>query len=293
MTRWIDLHSHSVASDGTDTAADIVNKAAQIGLSALSLTDHDTTSAIAEATAAGAAHGVEIIPGIEISARFDTSGTLHILGYFINPLDNALQKGLEEYRAARNLRNPKIVEKLRACGLDITYDEVVAEAKGGVVGRPHIALVLHKRGYVRSIDEAFGKYLTRGARAYVEKDSFPPEHAIDLIRSAGGVAVLAHPTFLYLKNSKEEKFFERLAQAGLGGVETYYSSHTEEDTRHYEALAKRYSLATTGGSDFHGKNKPDIQLGFGFGKLRVPYEVLDSLRAKIPPHPALPRKGGA
>ncbi len=281
MAKYIDLHTHSLASDGTFSASDVVKKAAEIGLAAMALTDHDTTSAIEQAKAAGAQYGVEIIQGIEISARFDAAGTLHVLGYFIQPSDAGLQKGLEQYRAARDTRNPKIVEKLRSCGIDITYEEVVAEAKG-VVGRPHIASVLFKKGYVSSMDDAFVKYLKRGGRAYVEKDSVPPEYAIKLIREAGGVAVLAHPTFLYLKGATEEKFFERLVQAGLGGVETYYSSHSQDDTRHYEDMAKRYDLVATGGSDFHGQNKPDIQLGFGFGKLRVPYEVLDRLREKIP-----------
>lgn len=282
MTRSIDLHTHSVASDGTWKAHDLVRKAAEIGLAAMALTDHDTTAAVAEAQAAGKQYGVEIIPGIEISGTFELSGTLHILGYYVNPADPALQAGLAEFRATRDERNPKIIEKLRNCGFDITYDEVLAVANGGVVGRPHIASVLLKKGYVSSIDQAFVRYLKRGGKAYVEKDTFPPEKAIDLIRGSGGVAVLAHPKFLFLKHQDEEKFVERLAASGLGGIETRYSSHTEEDTKHYLDLTKRYNLVATGGSDFHGANKPDIHLGVGFGKLQIPYEILDELKAKIP-----------
>ncbi len=281
-TRFIDLHSHSTASDGTWKAEAVVQKAAEIGMTALALTDHDTTAALPEVTEAGRRYGVEIIPGIEISARFDLKGTLHILGYFIQAEDAGLQKGLADFRAARDLRNPRIIEKLRACGIDITYEEVLAKANGAVVGRPHIASVMVDKGVVRTNDDAFVHYLKRGGKAYVEKDTLPPEHAIDLIRNAGGVAVLAHPSYLFLKAKEEDAFFERLAAAGLGGVETYYSSHNEEDTRHYLEMAKRYDLVATGGSDFHGANKPDIQLGFGFGKLRVPYEVLDALRERIP-----------
>ena len=282
MSRFIDLHTHSVASDGSWKADDLVRECARIGLAAMSLTDHDTTAAISEAVSAGKQVGLEVIPGIEISGKFDTSGTLHILGYFLDPADEALQKGLEGFRSARDTRNPKIIDKLRGCGMDITYEEVIAEANGAVVGRPHIASVLLQKNYVRSVDEAFEKYLRRGGRAYVEKDTLPPEHAIGLIRAAGGVPVLAHPTFLYLKGAKEEKFFQRLVDAGLGGVETYYSRHSQDETRHYLDMAKRFDLAPTGGSDFHGKTKPEIQLGTGFGNLQVPYEVLDQLRSRVP-----------
>ena len=282
MSRCIDLHTHSVASDGSWKAADLVQHCAKIGLAAMSLTDHDTTGALADAMKAGKECGLEIIPGIEISGKFDASGTLHILGYFLDPADEALQKGLEGFRSARDMRNPKIIDKLRACGMDITYDEVLVEANGAVVGRPHIASVLLKKNYVRTVDEAFTKYLKRGGRAYVEKDTLPPEHAISLIRGAGGVAVLAHPSYLFLKGAKEQQFFERLVAAGLGGVETYYSRHSQDETRHYLDMAERYDLVPTGGSDFHGKTKPEIQLGIGLGKLQVPYEVLDQLRSRVP-----------
>ncbi len=280
--RFVDLHTHSVASDGSWKACDLVRKASEIGLAAMALTDHDTTAAIGEAVAAGKELGVEIIPGIEISGRYDENGTLHILGYFIDPTRAALQKGLEDFRATRDLRNPKIVDKLRACGMDITLEDVLTEANGAVVGRPHIASVMLKKNYVRSIEDAFSKYLKRGGRAYVEKDTLPPEHAIGLIRAAGGVAVLAHPTFLYLKPAAEKKFFQRLVDGGLGGVETYYSRHNEQDTRHYLDMAKHYDLVPTGGSDFHGATKPDVHLGIGLGNLKVPYEVLDQLRARVP-----------
>ena len=279
--RFVDLHTHSVASDGSWNARDLVRKASEIGLAAMALTDHDTTAAIDEAVAAGKELGVEIIPGIEISGRYDANGTLHILGYFIDPTSAALQKGLEDFRATRDLRNPKIVDKLRACGMDITLEDVLAEANGAVVGRPHIASVMLKKNYVSSIEDAFSKYLKRGGRAYGEKDTLPREHAIGLIRAAGGVAVLAHPTFLYLKPAAEEKFFHRLVDGGLGGVETYYSRHNEKDTHHYLELAKRYDLVPTGGSDFHGATKPDVHLGIGLGNLKVPYEVLDRLRARV------------
>ncbi len=280
MERWIDLHIHSLASDGTWTAQAIVQKAAALGLAAVSIVDHDTMAATADAMEAGRQYGVEVIPGVEISAKWDKTGTLHILGYFCRGADAGLQKGLDEYRRARDIRNPKIVDKLRLCGIDIVYEEVAAQAPGEIIGRPHIAAVLLKKGYVASIEQAFAKYLKRGARAYVEKDTVPPKQAIDLIRSAGGVAVLAHPKFLYLKEAQERQFIEELAAAGLGGIEAYYPGHTPEDAKRYVELAGYYDLALTGGTDFHGDNKPEVQIGTGFGELKVPEEILEGLRAR-------------
>jgi predicted metal-dependent phosphoesterase TrpH len=181
---------------------------------------------------------------------------------------------------ARSQRNPKIIKKLQGLGIKITYDEVVTASGGGQVGRPHFARVLMEKGYVKTIGEAFEKYLKNGGAAYVEKERFSPVDCITLIHKAGGVAVLAHPFTLYLSLEELDQLLGQLTSTGLDGLEVYYSVHTHEQTAQYGQLARKWRLVATGGSDFHGEYKPRIDLGVGTGNLQVPYSALEELKRR-------------
>jgi len=276
----VDLHVHSTHSDGTLTPARLVEEAMWAGLTALALTDHDTISGNDEFLAAGAARGLHVIAGVEISAQYENpeldgsrDGEMHILGYFPhwNPATAAKLAPLSRIRSARNERNPKIIARLQTLGCNLSYDEVVALAGNEVVGRPHIAAVLVAKGYAKNSQDAFNRYLAKGAPAYVPKAIFPQRDAVQLIAQAGGLPVLAHPKLLGITSIKLlEQIVESLIDAGLRGIEAYYSSHQPADVECYLAIAQRYGLLVTGGSDFHGANKPRIQLGRGFGSLNVP-----------------------
>lgn len=275
----IDLHTHSTVSDGTYTPAELVWYAKEKGLQVIALTDHDSIDGIAEAEAVGRKVGVEVIPGVELSTEFP-EGAMHLLGLFVDRTAPSLLRRLAVFQAARRERNPKIVKKLREIGFKITEEEVSAAAGCGQAGRPHFARVLMEKGYVQSIAEAFEKYIGDGGLAYVKKPQPSPEAGIALIHEAEGVAVLAHPNTLRLPVEKLGPLFERLAQAGLDGIEVYYSTHTSEETARYERLAAEWNLAKSGGSDFHGEHKPQIDLGVGRGTLRVPYSLLEDLRRR-------------
>jgi predicted metal-dependent phosphoesterase TrpH len=275
----IDLHAHTTASDGTLSPAELVDLAEQAGLKALAVTDHDTLDGLPEALARGKEISIEVIPGVEISAEFKP-GTMHILGYLIDYQSGPLADKLERLQQARRDRNPQIVAKLNGLGMEISMDEIVARAGGGQIGRPHFAKVLMDKGYVGSVQEAFDRYLAKGGAAYVDKFRFTPQEAIELIHRAGGVAVLAHPFTLRLSDEDLDSTLADFKDAGLDGLEVYYSEHTPDMSRAYVALAEKYSLAPSGGSDFHGNNKDKIKLGTGLGDLRVPYSFLTGLKKR-------------
>ena len=279
---WVDLHTHSKASDGTLTPTDLVRLAKQQGLSALALTDHDTIAGAAEAALAARCEGIDFLPGIEISAEFPQPGTLHILGYGIDPQSASLQLMTRELIDGRDTRNPKIIDRLRQIGVPITMEEVETQAAGGVVGRPHIAAVLLKKGLVSSIKQAFDVYLGHGGSAYFDKERLSPARAIGMIHDAGGVAVVAHPSQLRTENDAQlERVIKDLIDLGLDGIEVLHSDHSETQIKKYTELADRYRVLKTGGSDFHGMNKPKISLGRA-GDHRVPREWFDALCNAIP-----------
>lgn len=277
----IDLHTHTTASDGSLTPTELIRHAVSKELAAIAVTDHDCVDGVEEALAEGRRQGIEVIPGLEISAEFDR-GTMHILGFFVDWKQEPLRRRLFELQEARRLRNPKITKKLQEHGLEITYEEVVAASGGGQVGRPHFAKVLVQKGYAASMEEAFEKYLKKGAPGYVEKFRFSPQESIALIHEAGGVAVLAHPFTLGLKTTEmENNLLTELTRMGLDGIEVYYSQNAPEDTIHSLRLCETFGLLPTGGSDFHGAHKPGIDLGVGKGDLQVSYELLEALRKKF------------
>ncbi|MBX9658502.1 MAG: PHP domain-containing protein [Nitrospiraceae bacterium] len=276
----IDLHLHTTHSDGSQTPAEVVRLAHEAGVSALAITDHDITTGLPEAIAAGQALGIEIIPGIEISSRHGES-ELHVLGYFLRWEDAQLNERLMTLRESRHRRNPKIIELLQAAGIDITYDEVRAVAGSDSVGRPHIARVLMDKKVVTTAKEAFDRFLAEGKAAYVPRDLPAPVDAIRWIKDAGGLAVLAHPTWVKTTEGTLTDLARQLKEQGLDGVEVHYSTHTPRQTRTYLSLAKQLGLLVTGGSDFHGMTKPDIEVGIGKGSLHVPDHLLPKLKDAV------------
>ena len=273
----IDLHLHTTYSDGSLPPAEVLGLARKAGVSALAITDHDIVDGIPEAIEAGAHLGIEVIPGIEISSRYGEN-ELHMLGYFLDWKDSSLSSRLVQLRASRHRRNPRIIEKLNELGLDLTYEEVKALAGTESIGRPHIARVLMAKGYVRSAKEAFDRYLAEGAAAYVPRELPEPAEAIAWIRTARGIPVLAHPT--WVKESAEGLFglCDKLKAEGLGGIEVHYSTHKPQQTSQFLEIARRLDLLVTGGSDFHGLTKPDIEVGVGRGNLKVPEKLLEPLK---------------
>jgi len=281
---FVDLHCHSTASDGTDAPAAVARLAARSGLSGWALTDHDTVGGIAEAAAESARLGIDFVPGIEISAEFPHPGTMHILGYGIDANNPSLHELTRRLIEGRDNRNPKIVARLQELGVAITMEEVEAEAgrdhnAGAVVGRPHIAAILHRKGYVSSIKEAFNKYLAPGGLAYFDKERLAPPQAVRMIIDAGGIPVLAHPVQLGTTNDAQlETIVRGLMEHGLAGIEVIHSDHTAEQVERYTKLASRLEMLMTGGSDYHGSKKPGIELGVAGGR-RIPRRFLDALLA--------------
>ena len=278
----IDLHIHSVFSDGSLTPSQIIEKATRLGLRAISITDHDTLAGSLEAQTTGIPGHLAFVTGVEISAGlfepFANAGTCHMLGYFLDPQNAPLTQALAGLQQARRERNPRILERLAGLGIKIDYQDVVRASGGGQVGRLHIARVLLARGVVQTTDEAFERFLGRGGAAFVEKKSLPAPEAIALIRQAGGVSVLAHPSSLRMEDARLAALVGRLAAMGLGGLEVYYPNHGPDMVKKYRRLATEHHLAVTGGSDFHGDYKPKIEMGRGTGDLWVPFGVYEALR---------------
>jgi predicted metal-dependent phosphoesterase TrpH len=277
----IDLHSHSTASDGSDSPSEVVALAARAGLSALALTDHDTVEGLAEARAAAEVAGVRLIQGCELSCEVG-SATMHLLVYFLEDGPGPLQDKLAGLQEARADRNRRIVDVLQARGLDVTLEDILEEAGGGSVGRPHVAGVLLAKGYVQSVQEAFDVWLAKGRPAYLDRERLLPAEAIELAHASGAVTVLAHPTSLGYDGTALERFVAGLAADGLDGLECEYGRYPPELRARLRAMAERLGLAVTGGTDYHGRYKPDLDLGTGLGDLNVPDELLDALEARRP-----------
>jgi len=283
--RTIDLHCHSTFSDGTLTPTELAALAAKQELSAVALTDHDNFAGWEEFKAACLLQGVEPIEGVEISSIWEGAPerpkTVDILGYLFDPANPALAGKLAWMRRVRVDRNGMILEKLADLGILITREELAAEAGSEVIGRPHFAALMVRKGYCRTTKECFDLYLADNAKAWVPKARLSPVEAVELIRGAGGRPVIAHPYVLPLGTNEAawRAFLEPLCAAGLAGLECLYSEHTHEQTLFYKRLALSLGLIPTGGSDFHGGNRPGVSLGRGHGALRVSYDVLDQLRA--------------
>ena len=278
----IDLHIHSTASDGTLSPVEILRLAEKLELGAISITDHDTLKGSKCLLEAAASSDVRVLTGIEIStvspALHPVAGSFHILGYGIRLNDPELNQTLEILQQARENRNPFIINCLNAMGMDITIEEVIQTSGEAQIGRPHIAQLMIKKGFVKTINEAFDRYLGFNKPAYIDKYRLDCQKAIEMITAAGGIPVLAHPFLLGIKdNSRLESLVATLKEMGLQGIEVYYPARSLAYVEFYSQLARNHDLAITGGTDFHGALKPDIQLGYGKGDFFVPYSVYDLL----------------
>ena len=278
----IDLHSHTDRSDGTFTPQELVAEAVRVGLSALAITDHDTFQGYYDAVPFAAEAGLELICGIELSTRYQ-GNSVHLLGYFLHSAPSAeLQTWLAFLLENRRERNVRLIQKLQSLGVDITLAEVEARGKT-LTARPHFARVLMEKGYAKDVQNAFDLYLDESAKGYVQRHEVPMEDALERILKAGGIPSLAHPVRVAKNNwEKLAGYVEDLAGYGLRAVEVYHSDHSPENVSYYKSLADRNDLAVTGGSDFHGGNKPTISLGTGQrGNLNVPDSVLLDLKQLI------------
>lgn len=285
--RNIDLHVHSTFSDGSETTTELVELAIKAKLAAFALTDHDTTDGYKALYEAASKHNLglpkdeqlEVLPGVEISAAYK-KGDIHILGLLVDPNDsefNALLKSAEKERISRNI---KMIDNLKSIGLPILYEEIVAASPDSIITRAHFGKYLVDKGIVSDYPSAFEKYLGDDTPYYVARKFTSPKDAIEGIIKAGGVPVLAHPIIYKLPVPELEALVDTLISYGLRGIETIYSSHSKQDENYVRGLAKRKGLIITGGSDFHGKPKPAICLGIGRGNLRIPYSILETLRAE-------------
>jgi predicted metal-dependent phosphoesterase TrpH len=289
----VDLHCHSTFSDGTLTPTELAAEAKKRELVALALTDHDNLNGWSEFRQACEAQGIEPIPAVEISSTWtdapDRPRTIDVLGYFVDPDDHELTERLAWMLRVRRDRNGMILEKLNELGCPISREELAAEAGSDVIGRPHFASAMLKKGYVKTRQQAFDKYLADGAAAHVPKARILPTEAIALIRAAGGCPVLAHPGAYPIKREKDYRaLIEPMVEAGLTGIETYYPGHTAQQRDFFYKVAKESGLVPTGGSDFHGENRPDIYLGKGDGTVNVMYETVEALK-KLKPTPVKSR----
>lgn len=271
-----------------------MERAKQLGLKALALTDHDTVAGLGMLHAAGQAQNLETVSGVEISADF-AKGTMHMLGLFVDSRNQAFRAFLRQLAEGRQTRNPQIVKRLNELGMAVTMEEVEAEANvssagvigvspgGKSVGRPHIAAVLIRKGYVQTKQAAFDKFLAKGRPAYVPRSLASPEESIDQIRAALGLSILAHPPYLLASDDAEmEKIVGSLKNRGLDGIEVYFSTHTPQQTELCLRLAGKFDLLISGGSDFHGdpgRGGANVELGSGVsGNLCVQYELLQRLQ---------------
>ena len=278
----IDLHIHSTASDGSLTPADIIDHAQKLNLAAIAITDHDSVDGSKEALQIDIPPSLHFLTGVEISAAhppfFPGSGSFHILGYAIQLDYRDLNQALSKLQDARKNRNPEILKRLNKLGFRISLEEVNQEVGEGQLGRPHIAYAMAKKGFVASIEEAFDKYLGTDRPAYVDKYRIECQQAINLIRAAGGIPVLAHPSLLNIENDQKlDALLQNLIKIGLAGIEVYYPGHSPQQIRLYTELAEKYGLLITGGTDFHGSITPEIKMGSGTGDLFVPYNLYKEL----------------
>jgi len=280
----IDLHTHTDESDGTSTPGELVEAAGLIGLEALGISDHDTFAGYDLAVPLAREAGLDLVCGIELSTKWNQSAesrgrSVHILAYFLDGAPTQeFRDWLEGMAISRRDRNRRLAASLQALGMDVRIEEVEQRGRR-MAGRPHFAQLLLEKKYVATMQEAFDRYLAEGAEAYVERDEPSLEEGIAKILDAGGLPSLAHPVRLTRKADELEQTVKQMCRMGLRAIEVYHSDHGPRDVDLYVKLAGRFGLAITGGTDFHGANKPGLELGVGYGNVAVPRELLDFLRA--------------
>ena len=274
--RGIDLHTHSKCSDGTYSVKELMDYAHEKNLAAIALTDHDTVDGLDEASSYVKENypDMEFVPGIEFST-VEEGKDVHIVGLYIDHHNEEFKKKLGQFIDSRTVRNKKMCRKLsEEAGIPISYEELTGSFPGAVLTRAHYAKFMVDRGYAKSRNEVFDKYIGDNCPYYVEREKISPEEAISYVLEAGGVPVLAHPILYHLSDRKLDALVARLKNAGLKGIEAIYSTYSPSEERQIKELAAKYDLLISGGSDFHGANKPKIDLGIGMGKLFVPEDLL-------------------
>ncbi len=274
----VDLHTHSTASDGTYTPSELVDYAASKDLAAIALTDHDTVDGLEEAIRQGEKYPeLEVVPGIEYST-VRNGRDVHVVGLYIDYKSRTYRDSLQGFINSRIERNRKMCQKLTDAGMPITFEELVKENPGAVITRAHFGKLLLKKGYITSIKEAFDRFIGDHCPCYVPREKITPQMAIEQILSAGGVPILAHPVIYGLGKDALDELVHELKDAGLVGIEAIYGTYTAQDERDIKALAGKYDLLISGGSDFHGENKPHIDLGCGTGRMTIPFETLEQIK---------------
>ena len=285
--RAIDLHTHTCKSDGSYTPTELVDYAIEKNLAAVAITDHDSIEGLDEALAHAAAleerglPSVEVIPGIEFSTKYQKQD-VHIVGLYISYKEKVFQSALGGFVDSRTNRNRKMCENLQGAGIDITYERLLAMYPGAVITRAHYASYLLEHGYVKSRQDAFARYLGDHTKYFVPREKVTPSQAVELILQAGGIPSLAHPPLYHMGNDRLETLVSFLKEDGLMGIEVFYSTYSNQDVRDMQRLAEKYDLLVSGGSDFHGANKPGLDLGCGYGRLFVPEEALLKIKAALP-----------
>lgn len=279
--KLIDLHVHSTVSDGTYSPSELALYAKEKGLDTFALTDHDTIAGIDECQAKGQEIGVTVIPGIEFSADY-YGKEVHVLGYYIDHHNKPFIERLEALVKERNNRNLLMLQKLAAKGCMLTEADLVDSSNpNAIITRAHFAKALLEKGYINERSQAFSRYIGDGKPCFVPKARFTTKECIDLIHQVGGLAVLAHPMLYGYSKAEVTQMLRALKADGLDGVECLYSTHTQDETAHLMQVCANLKLFPTGGSDFHGKNKPNLDLGCGYGNLAVPFELLAPMQKKL------------
>ena len=276
--RPVDLHTHSTASDGTYTPAQLIDYAHEKGLAAIALTDHDTTTGLAEAMEAGAKYDdLEVIPGIEFRTDYE-GNDIHIVGLYMHFDDPEIQQRLQEFVDSRISRNRKMCRLLTEHGVPMDFDELQAAFPDSVITRAHYAAYMLEKGYIKSRQEAFDRYIGDNCECFVPREKITPAMAVKMVLDAGGVPILAHPILYGMSDGKLRTLVAELKDTGLVGIEAIYTTYTPADERQIRKIAEDYDLLISGGSDFHGENKQDIDLAVGYGKLFVPETVLEGIK---------------
>ncbi len=277
MEKLTDLHTHSTASDGTFSPSDVAALAKDAGLASVALTDHDTTDGLDEFMEAGKRLGIETIPGIELAAGYKNT-ELHIVGLFIDYNSSTLKESMEFIVNERNERNKKMIKALSRIGIEISLRELEENAGGNIITRAHYANVMVNRGYVKNKEEAFDRYISSGRPGYVKRETLTPKTCIEVIKKSGGIPVLAHATLYGYGYLEIHNLVGKLKGYGLMAMETIYSTYTPRQSEELRKICEYYKLMKSGGSDFHGLNKPDIKIGTGRGALKIPQSFADEMK---------------
>ena len=279
---FIDLHTHTTASDGAMRPEELVRYAESCGLDAVAITDHDSVAGLEEAHKASHGLAIEVIDGVELSAEYPAE--LHILGYFMDPYAAILQGAVAELQRWRGVRNGQMIDRLNELGFSITREDVLARKPGAdmaSIGRVHMALALVEKGYIATVQAAFDEYLTKTGKAYIERQRFSPQKSIEIIKQSGGYAFFAHPALTQKNPDKLSALVEELMGYGLDGIECYHSAHSDEFCELCLALCRKYDLMVSGGSDFHGQNRPDVKLGQVCGGRYLEAHILTDMKRKL------------